>query len=120
ERQGAVADLVDVAQCIRNLGEFCLADRAHERDLEQVTKKFPRQVYEHVRDLLDSGTSIYLRSLDEVSFGDFADPEYVERQLHEQWVKTAGAGKDYFNRLPLLRCLLWSDAGTSEMRIQKM
>jgi hypothetical protein len=120
ERQSQSLDIESVTQCIRNLGEFCLADRMHERNLEQVTKRFPRQVYEHLRDLLDSGASIYLRSLDEVSFGDFADPEYVEGQLYEQWAKAVGAGKDYHNRLPLLRCLLWSDTGASEKRIQKM
>jgi hypothetical protein len=120
ERPGPVPELEDVIMCIRNLGEFCAANLTDDRDLEQIAKKFPRQVYEHFRDLLDSGTSIYLWPLDEVSFGDFADAEYVEGQLYVQWKKAVSAGKDDCRRLPLIRCLLCADTAVAEKRIHQI
>jgi hypothetical protein len=120
EQHASNVNVQNVQQCIRNLGVFCVADRMHERHFDQLAKRYPKQVYEHLRDLLDSAPEFYLGHIEDVSFGDFDDSEYVKRELQDQWSKALAEGKDEDRRLPLIRSLLWTDPAAIENRVQQI
>jgi hypothetical protein len=117
-----------VAECLDNLGEYCFPESGPiSLSLTNVSERFPRQVYEHVRRLYeraesDLGRRHRLHISEIPSLGPLGDAEYVDREIHALWDRAVTSEADSFSqefRLALIRSLLWADAASAPDRLRQ-
>ncbi|PWU13107.1 MAG: hypothetical protein C5B50_20100 [Verrucomicrobia bacterium] len=116
-----------VAKCFENAGERILKDPFSTPHLVQnLGQKFPKQLYEHLRNLVDQSVSEghggrgLSHGIDDVSVGSLGDTGYLAGEIAEQWGKALAGGPDEQARLSLTRCLLWSVALAVEARLKTL
>lgn len=116
-----------VAKCFENAGERILTDSISTPHLlHNLGQKFPKQLYEHLRNLVDHSASegYAVRRLrhviGDVSFGSISDAGYLAGEIAEQWRKALGGGPDEQARLSLTRTLLWSEPTAAEERLKTL
>ncbi len=114
-----------IAKCFENAGEQILTDSLTTPHLLcNLGQKFPKQLYEHLRNLLDRAMSEgravgrISRGIDDVSFGSINDADYLAGEIAEQWRKALAGGPDEQARLDLTRGLLWSEATGADERLR--
>jgi hypothetical protein len=117
-----------VAECLDNLGEYCFpASGPSSLSLTNVSERFPRQVYEHVRRLYeraesDLGRRHRLHISEIPSLGPLGDAEYVDREIRALWDRAVTSEAESFSqefRLALIRSLLWAEASSAPDRIRQ-
>jgi len=103
-----------VAKCLDNLGDYPAKDINEHRDLQVLAGKFPRQLYECLRDLLDAADggspALAVARLFSgcIPFARIEDESYVAREVQKQWAKALAGGPGAPERLFLARSLIWS------------
>jgi hypothetical protein len=125
------ASLLDpdlVARCLAHTAGLGLTeDLDEDHHFQSLSEKFPRQLYEHLRNLLDhpigedSAFGFPMRFANSIPLGPIVDPDYLAREIQGQWRKVLSANASEANgRLVLLRSLIWSDAASAPERIRKL
>ena len=129
EKHAAKLNDADIARSLANLGHHCFAETTSDgRDLEKVARRFPKLVYEQIRNLHERAEADPTKRnprqfADTLSLGPINDPEYVDREIQALWRKAVSADNACFSqefRLALIRSLLWSKASTASDRIRKI
>lgn len=122
---GTALDLATVAQCLQNLGEFILPTSfSHDYSVDEIGKRSPKQLYEHVRDMCLRAEADGRRPrghTESLALGKIDDSEYVDREIRTLWEKAVLSRSDYFAqlfRLDLIRALLWADASNASGRLK--
>jgi hypothetical protein len=116
-----------VAKCFENAGERILTDSySTPHLLQNLGQKFPKQLYEHLRNLVDHSASEGYAGrglrhvINDVSFGSMSDAGYLADEIAQQWKTTLAGGPDEQARLSLTRSLIWSEAGAAEERLKSL
>ena len=116
-----------VSHCLSNVQHHCISHGRDEgRSLRKIAERFPRPVYEHFRQLVDSavdGESPSVRHIGLIglpALGKLDDSEYVNAEIKVQWEKAKAESASRDARLALVRALIWSDSPTSETRLKQI
>jgi hypothetical protein len=116
-----------VAKCFENAGERTLTDSyGTPHVLHNLGQKFPKQLYEHLRNLVDRSETEDLMGrglrhvINDVSFGTIPEPGYLVGEIAAQWKKALAGGPNEQARLSLTRNLLWSEASAVEERLKSL
>jgi hypothetical protein len=116
-----------VARCFANIGERLLTDSfGAPHHVKNLARKFPKQLYVHLRNLLDQPSSEDLagrpssRAIESISLGRITDPDYLLSEVGEQWKKALVGGADAGVRLALVRMLVWSDPASAGERLRQL
>jgi hypothetical protein len=119
------ADLI--GRCFANAGELLLANSYRiPHLLQNLAQKFPKQLYEHLRDLLNqlpSGESTprrVRRAAESFSLGPMNLSDYVSGEVEKQWKKARAGGSDAEARLALTRLLIWSEGASGTEQLRKL
>ncbi len=103
-----------MAKCLRNLGDYPAEHIDDDHDLQVLAEKFPKQLYECLRDILDEahGGSPALAVAQifsgRIPFARIEDHSYVAREVRTQWAKALAGGPGVGERLFLAHSLIGS------------
>jgi hypothetical protein len=103
-----------MAKCLRNLGDYPAEHIDDDHDLQVLAEKFPKQLYECLRGILDEahGGSPALAVAQifsgRIPFARIEDHSYVAREVQTQWAKALAGGPGVGERLFLAHSLIGS------------
>jgi hypothetical protein len=114
ELHGTALDGDLVARCLKLLGDYPARHINERHELQLLAEKFPKQLYECLRDLLDhaSGPASSLAAArlfnESIPFGDFQDESYLAGETQGQWRKALSGAGSALDHLFLAHSLIWS------------
>jgi hypothetical protein len=103
-----------VARCLDNLGDYATGAINERHELLVLAGKFPKHLYEWLRNTLDlaGGEFPPLAATDlfggRIPFAPIGDDGYVEGEVQRQWEAARAGGPGARERLFLARSLIWS------------
>jgi hypothetical protein len=116
-----------VGRCLGNMGERLLTGSfGTPHLLRNLAHKFPKQVYEHVRNLLNHPPTAELAgiplryTIESLSLGTISEPDYLAREIKEQWARALAGGPGAEARLILTRLLIWSDPSSAVSSLRSL
>jgi hypothetical protein len=129
EPQAAALDARKVAQCLANIGRTLLGESDFDgHNVDTVAEKFPKQVYEWIRGLLEHQeaepeTYRSLRLARDLSLRPIGDPAYVDSEIRSLWAQIVALERGSIpqtSRLYLLRSLIYSEPASVSERIRSL